>query len=382
MVADAAPPSTARDPITLTFYDRPLEQAFAAYSLPRGIQQARVAIAVGVVVYLLLGLLDLWLVPPAARDTVWTIRLTALGVPLVVYAVTFRPVFERAGHLLLALVPVAAGVGLLAVFSHLEPASLAYYYPALILLTFYTYNLIGLRFIYALIVGVGLLVAYNVVIGGMGTYPLSVLATHDFLIVSANLIGGAAGYLREHQDRLLFLREQELDEQRRRHLAQALHDPLTGLPNRELLNDRMTQALNHANRDGSHHAGVFIDLDGFKRINDQGGHEAGDVVLKAVAARLDSVMRETDTVSRLGGDEFFVLAWGAGSAEAATAQATKLLQTIRTTHTGVPDGLALSASIGICLFPYEGATVADIVRRADQAMYAAKKAGKDRYLVA
>jgi diguanylate cyclase (GGDEF)-like protein len=157
---------------------------------------------------------------------------------------------------------------------------------------------------------------------------------------------------------------------------------LTGLPNRELLHDRMDQAIRRSHRDGLYHAGLFVDIDGFKQFNDNYGHDVGDHVLKTVATRLMSAVREADTVARLGGDEFFVLLYNVGSLSNARAKADSLLARIRAPLPDMPEGFALTASIGVCPFPYVSANVGDVIRRADQAMYEAKEAGKDQYVVA
>jgi diguanylate cyclase (GGDEF)-like protein len=367
--------------LTLAFRDTDLERAFYSYTHARTLQQGRIAIIVGVIVYVLYGMLDQWFVPPEYRERVWAIRLTALCVPATVFLLMLTRWFARVRHLSLALVGLAAGVGFLGMLLLIPLDSISLYYPGMVLVTFFTYNLSGTRFVYALCVDVVLLLSYNLIFAVWKGYPVHVMASHDFFIISANLVGGASGYLKEHQDRQLFLRDRELEAERQSHLNRSLHDRLTGLPNRELLHDRMTQALKHTHRDGSCHAGFFIDLDGFKPINDQFGHEIGDLALRAVAARLTDAVRDTDTVARLGGDEFFVLAHGIGSVDDAMKQADKMLALIKTANADIPGG-RLSASIGICPFPYEGAAVDDIIRRADQAMYQAKKAGKDRYLVA
>lgn len=366
--------------LTLAFRDAGLERAFGWRMHARTLQQGRIAIIVGVIVYVLYGVLDQWFVPPEYRQRVWAIRLTALCVPTTVFLLTFTRWFERISHLSLALVGLAAGVGLLGMFLLIPLDSISLYYPGIVLATFFTYNLVGTRFAYALCVDVFLFLSYNLIFAVWKGYPVPILVSHDFIIISANLIGGASGYLKEYQERQLFLRERELEEERQNHLKRSLHDRLTGLPNRELLYDRIQQALKHTHRDCSCHAGFFIDLDGFKPINDEYGHEVGDLALRAVAARLSDAMRDTDTVARLGGDEFFVLAIGIGSVSDAMRQADRMLALIKTARVGIPS-VELSASIGICPFPYEGATVEDIIRRADQAMYLAKKAGKDRYFV-
>lgn len=373
---------TALNPLTLTFRDTALEKAFKSHTYAGTLQQGRIAIIVGVIIYLLFGILDQWLVPAEHRAHVWAIRLAALCVPATVFVLMYTPWFARASNLLLASVGLAAGVGLLGMFLLLPLDSLLHYYPGMVLAAFFTYNLVGTRFIHALCVDVALLVGYNIVFAVWKGHPLPMLLSHDFFIICANLIGGGAGYLQEYQRRQLFLRELELEKQRQEHLNRSLHDGLTGLANRELLYDRMTQALAHAYREGIGHAAFYIDLDGFKRINDQLGHAAGDLALKSVAANLCAAMRDTDTVARVGGDEFVVLGYGLGSMADAMMQADKMLSCVKTAIPGIAQTLPLSASIGVCQFPFAGATVADIIRSADDAMFRAKRAGKDRIAVA
>ena len=154
-----------------------------------------------------------------------------------------------------------------------------------------------------------------------------------------------------------------------------MHDRLTGLPNRELLLDRIEQAINFSARNDQLCAGLFIDLDKFKPINDTYGHLIGDIVLKEVATRLKYTVREADTLARLGGDEFFVLARDIGSPEAAGILAEKLKRQFLAPIIldGLPPIRDLSASIGICVFPYRDVSAVDVIRRADHAMYDAKR---------
>ncbi|WP_211444619.1 diguanylate cyclase domain-containing protein [Collimonas humicola] len=162
----------------------------------------------------------------------------------------------------------------------------------------------------------------------------------------------------------------------------AHHDALTGLCNRAMLEDRLQQAMARAQRDGSHFALLFCDLDDFKPINDVFGHEAGDAILRQVAARLLDERRSTDTVARLGGDEFVVLLSDLSDArEGAISVALQLLEAI-----GIPfniDGqlFELSASIGIALHVEAGISTSQLMSQADIAMYQAKRAGKNEYCV-
>ena len=163
---------------------------------------------------------------------------------------------------------------------------------------------------------------------------------------------------------------------------QALHDSLTGLPNRSLVNDRVERLLNVARRNRSPVALLFIDLDGFKNVNDGLGHETGDKLLQAVAARLTTAARDTDTVGRLGGDEFVVVTDAEPHTIGATLVAERLLAVLREPYTlDNESGLTvrLTASIGIAVG--ERATVGELFRDADLALYRAKDEGKDRYVV-
>ena len=162
---------------------------------------------------------------------------------------------------------------------------------------------------------------------------------------------------------------------------QALHDPLTGLPNRGLILDRTEQMLARARRTNEATAVLFIDLDGFKGVNDTLGHAAGDRLLCAVTARLALAMRESDSVGRLGGDEFIVLVDGATMDAGPELVAERLLAVIRAPFEleGLPNGpLTLTASIGIAAGLRSSAT--ELLRDADIALYEAKTAGKDRFV--
>jgi len=156
----------------------------------------------------------------------------------------------------------------------------------------------------------------------------------------------------------------------------AHHDPLTGLPNRALLADRLDQALGRAARSGTTLAVGFLDLDHFKAVNDQLGHAAGDAVLVATAERLRGALRSADTVARLGGDEFVVLMVDLTSPDEADLLAERLLQAVAAAPAaGRPP---VTASLGIALFPEDGRDAETLLERADDALYAAKEAGRAR----
>ncbi len=161
------------------------------------------------------------------------------------------------------------------------------------------------------------------------------------------------------------------------HLAQ--HDPLTGLPNRVLLNDRLTQAISLAMRQDKQLAVMFIDLDQFKKINDSLGHVIGDKLLQSVAGRLVNCVRRTDTVSRLGGDEFVVLLSQVEHEEDAAMSARKILRALAAPHIVDYKNLDISASVGVSTYPSDGPDAESLLNKADTAMYEAKKQGRNNY---
>jgi len=167
--------------------------------------------------------------------------------------------------------------------------------------------------------------------------------------------------------------ELELATEQLRH--QALHDVLTGLPNRVLLLDRMEQAILQMQRNRAPFALLLLDLDGFKEVNDTFGHDIGDLLLAKIGVRLRAQLRDSDTIARLGGDEFAVLLAGVHEVGAATKVAATLLESLHQPIVVEGEPLAVGGSIGIVHCPAHGADPASLLRRADVAMYAAKHGG-------
>jgi diguanylate cyclase (GGDEF)-like protein/PAS domain S-box-containing protein len=160
---------------------------------------------------------------------------------------------------------------------------------------------------------------------------------------------------------------------------QAQHDILTSLPNRALLNDRISQAIVLAERHNSQLALLFLDLDNFKHINDSLGHDIGDQLLQEVAKRLSDCVRSSDTVCRLGGDEFVVLLNESHLAENAVQTAEKILLALASAYTIAQQELHITASIGISTYPNDADNAQDLIKNADTAMYQAKEEGRNNY---
>jgi len=160
-----------------------------------------------------------------------------------------------------------------------------------------------------------------------------------------------------------------------RHLA--YHDALTDLPNRALFGDRLEHALELAGRNGTRVAIVFIDLDHFKAINDTLGHDAGDLLLQEVARRARAAVRATDTIARMGGDEFIVLMESVGDAEDIGRAIQKLAAELTRPMDLMGQPHHVTASLGVAIYPEDGADVRTLMKHADVAMYAAKSQGRD-----
>ena len=159
----------------------------------------------------------------------------------------------------------------------------------------------------------------------------------------------------------------------------AEHDPLTGLPNRILFQERLTQSLEWANRQNRMVALLFLDLNDFKHVNDTLGHQIGDLLLKTIGDRLKGCLRGSDTVSRLGGDEFTVILPGIPSKSDVARVSQKILDTIIQDMVLEGQKVLITTSIGISLYPTDAQDMETLIKLADTAMYRAKGTGKNLY---
>ncbi|MFO7541710.1 MAG: diguanylate cyclase [Thiobacillus sp.] len=176
--------------------------------------------------------------------------------------------------------------------------------------------------------------------------------------------------------RLLY---KQLEQYNRALESMALHDALTGLPNRRLLFDRLALSIAHAHRNKSTMAVMYLDLDEFKQINDTLGHDAGDTLLRMVADRLVSAVRQEDTVARLGGDEFVIALWELSQADDVARLVSKVIQAVSHPYRIQGRDVNITASIGVGIYPTHGDEVGTLMKSADLALYDAKRAGKNGF---
>ena len=189
---------------------------------------------------------------------------------------------------------------------------------------------------------------------------------------SSNVIGG-------FQARFLWKVILRLKQTNEQILKLAQHDTLTSLPNRILFYDRLSQAMTRASRDKGSFAILYIDLDDFKRVNDSLGHDSGDALLREAAKRITACVRKSDTVARMGGDEFTVIISNVRTPASVERVAKKIVATLANQFELDGKICSVSASIGIAFYPENGETAAQLVKVADDAMYSAKYSGKNCY---
>lgn len=202
---------------------------------------------------------------------------------------------------------------------------------------------------------------------------LATASVFGVLVLSVLSLGGLLAYYRNHRRQQRHIRQQ--DEQIR-HLA--LHDQLTGLPNRRLLEDRLQRALELARRQGERVGVLFLDIDGFRQITNRYGNEAGDGLLREIGVRLARCVRESDTVARYGSDEFVLICSGLQHGSDAVAVAEKVRQALAEPIAVGGDSLRVTCGIGVSIYPDSSESAETLVTQADVAMYRAKGLGRGR----
>jgi diguanylate cyclase (GGDEF)-like protein len=326
---------------------------------------------------------------PSNAPIAWLIRavvVAAIGAAML--AVRARPAaYLRHYSLLTCGIYLWCGAGIDAIILLAHPGDPAWdsYYAGLMLVSMALYTWTYLHPLYAALAGLAIVGSYIAVgLGGQQMWQghdWVVLLENSFFLVSANVVGAFALYVRERFSRQAFLLKNALshnlrleEEAKRQSEYLSEHDPLTGLPNRVRFLRRLGEMI-AATREGTSVAVLFLDLDGFKQINDQHGHAAGDEVLRCVAERVRGAIRATDLAARLGGDEFVIalsLAERQGPAILERVSAT-LRAAIAEPVQHQAASLHISSSIGAAVYPEHGNTAEELLHVADQGMYQVKR---------
>ena len=366
-----------------------LDPAFAAELAPEKLWTARLGCSMAAVLYTLFALIDLWMIPSAIH-AVWTIRIIVVALSVLVLALTWRARFLRDYERFALFMPVLWAAGIEAMLYLAAPGDPArnYYYAGLILVvigfhSWFYLPIVSMTVISAAIVAIYAVIAL-VVHDVARTGGLPTLVSNLFFLGSAVVICVAVQvrryrYLLENfQWRQALARDLAAKEQARRQSEhRATHDLLTGLPNRAQFIRLADREIEAARSRGSWVALMFIDLDGFKPINDTHGHAVGDDVLRILAQRMRNCLKGSDTVARLGGDEFgAIVALPPEAAGSAERVAAKILDTVSQPIALGALRIVLSASFGVALFPCHGDDAQTLMSVADTSMYEVKRAGK------
>lgn len=374
------------NPLTLSFRDAELERAYTRENYRWLRTQSRVAIVVGLLIYFIYGFVDRTLVSEEHVTELWQLRGSAMAVALACFLYTWTPYFQRWHQMPMAISGLAAAGGMIAIQREVGLPLASHYLPGTLLALFWTYLFLGIRFSTGLLACAVITAAYNLSLvltldaNGMTIFD------HNFHLASANIIGAFSSYILEWQRRRLFFQRQELDRERREHARFALEDRLTGVPNRRYLDWALAQVIAETERLGRASAGLFIDLDNFKPINDRYGHEAGDCVLCTLSERIRGCIRGSDIIARIGGDEFFVILKHIDNRQA-TENAIRTIQEAVSQPIALPQHLqtrqsinvTVSVSIGAVLFPFDECAPKEIMRRADMAMYSIKQNAEEGF---
>jgi diguanylate cyclase (GGDEF)-like protein len=364
--------------LLLQFSAPDMEQCFRRDYLVYVLPQARLSLLLGALIYLLMAAKDP-LFHPDSYLQVWAVRGAVAWIMFSALALTYLPsAFRQFGSTILAVTAVCAGLGTLVMVQLGAPADTYVYFPGVILTVIWAYTFSGLRFLPALAVNGILLLASAAALMLPALDAVVVLSCLAHFL-AGSVIAGFAGYVIEWQRRALYHEAARLDQERRSHARQASRDALTGLPNRLLFQQRLTDAEARSRSTGHPFAVLFIDINDFKPVNDRYGHRVGDRVLGLLGQRLQGAIRGADTVARFGGDEFTVLLEGLDAVDRAEMLADSIVASVsRPCVVEGPDGrvtIDLGVSIGIAVFPRDADSGRGLLVVADAAMYDAKSAG-------
>lgn len=359
-------------PATLEFRQPKLERDYVQAMRRQTASVVRFGVLLVLLVFALFGTLDL-VTASTPVGLSWPMRVAVFVITALLFGISFTPLFERHRESFMLPFCLLLGTGMTIVLTAIPDGDVDHYYAGYILIIVGAYTVLGLRFPNATLVSLILLGLYLTVEFLLHAHTGPRSLTNAAFVWSTLIIAAVGGYLYERQRRLAHYRLRVIEYERARSEYSALHDPLTGLPNRRLLTERMHQAMARDKRFHTYAAVLFIDLDNFKPVNDNYGHAFGDRLLKCVAERLQEVVRDTDTVTRVGGDEFVVLLEDLMGPECARLLKHRILHAFKAPFVIDGEELLVEMSVGCALDPVDARTPRELLAAADRAMYEMKK---------
>ncbi len=370
--------------LTLRFTNPVLEKAFTEWIFVSRSVQMRLAMLLVAFLYVILGLLDVRFSTGKLIGTAQTLHFFVI-IPMLLATVILGS-FASLRRVFFPLSALTTAVAALCNLYLVHKTGLqSQYVSELYFMILWVFTVAGFRLWIAVGLALGMIAAAVVNAATIPMVQTHLLLAYCFWLFVAFSLAYLGGHLLEYYSKANFYNvvelQKEIEERRSaqeslRHAA--FHDPLTGLPNRVLLGERLANAIEQARRKGEKVGWLFIDLDRFKTLNDTLGHSEGDRLLRMVAERLQSCVRGSDTVGRLGGDEFTVLLTGVDSADSAMRIAEKIRESLEVPYElGVHGAFSSSASIGVALYPDHGSDETALSKSADSAMYLSKKKGRN-----
>lgn len=362
-------------------FERQVEREYQRYYVSRNVAYSRVAFALGIVLYALFAYLD-YVLSPGSYPLLWTVRLGVMT-PLLLALLAFTSTrqYRRLMQPTLAVVGVLTclSVDVINVIAY-EDTAHAYYF-GVIITNLYMHTFGRVQWAWAAPVGLLNAALYDASLLFADGVTFQQVVVANYFVVSTTVLGMVASYTMEHMSRREFLHHRELT-----HANAELHehsrtDPLTGLPNRRSMQERLAGQAVRAALSGRGFVVALIDVDHFKRINDVHGHEAGDVVLCRLGSAMREFLRASDAVARWGGEEFIVLLpeTDATGASAVCERLRMRVGELRVAHAGAT--IRVTVTLGLAeVLP--GEAVEHALRRADLALYEGKRRGRDRVVVA
>ena len=306
--------------------------------------------------------------------------LSAVGLA-VMLAMLLLVAFYASAWVEYAVLAVFVGTAVLMLSTAENEADFSRLIPGLLLVVLLS-NYVHIRYIFGIVGAAAVMIVVTAFSFAREFNPIYLIDVSLYLVIGL-LASISISYTVERQRRRLYAQVKRLAIERDNQARLALHDSLTGLPNRLLLRERMGQSLARAKRHHGQFAVLFVDLDDFKSVNDTYGHNVGDDVLRQIAQHLKDKVRDEDTVARIGGDEFVVLSEHINDDRGAQIAAARIQDAVaqECKAKSVRDDtmyIQVTCSIGIALCPRDGDSLDDLINRADTAMYRAKRAGKDQ----
>ena len=371
--------------VTLRFGSPELEKQFAVWINKSRNTRMRLAMLLVGVLYAVLGILDGFFSPGELAEQARVLHWMVV-IPMLLVSVALGS-FTNTEKLFVPAAVVTTGAAAWCNLYLVHRLGLqSFYVPEIYFMVLWVFAVAGFRLWPATLLALGIVSA--AVINAL-TIPaaieIHILYNYFFWLLVSFSLAYLGGHLLEYYSKVNFynalqlqneIEERKIAQERLRHVA--FHDPLTGLPNRMLLSDRLKSAMTRAQRTGQKVGWIYVDLDRFKQLNDSSGHAAGDKLLTLVGQRLQSCVRASDTVGRLGGDEFTILLDGITGEEDALRIAEKIRESLDAPYDlGTGAFFKASGSIGVALYPDHGRDETALSKSADAAMYRSKSKGRN-----